>query len=238
MTENGRARKLSMFSWNRQKFQRRPQRRVISAENGGYKGGSAAGVARASTDQYFISTSATSDRRSSLFPAHLANPTFPTLRLLPLPSRPRVSASRHSSPRRVFPCFLAFLTLHPVSPSLSPHSLPPSSLISLFRFKPRWLCHRAEPNRSRMRDVLRYDHWSLRRGGSFKNSQLIARRAKMKYPRGSKLSLLLMGKLSFMDRASKLEIRKHLADSKWLGPVESPSRDKHVDPRTPISWRI
>lgn len=37
-------------------------------------------------------------------------------------------------------------------------------------------------------------------------------------------------KLSFTCRASKLEIRKHLANSKWLGRVEFPLRDKHVDP--------
>lgn len=129
-----------MLSWNRHKFRLRSQRPGISTENGGHKGGSAAGVARASADQYFISTSATSDRHSSLSPAHLADSSFPTLRLLPLPSRPRVSASRHPSPHRVFPCFSAFPPLTPCFPRFRLiRSLHRPSL-AFFCFKPRWLC--------------------------------------------------------------------------------------------------
>lgn len=66
------------------------------------KGGSAAGVARASADQYFISASPTATLSPSS--ARLAVPW--STRFLPLPSRPRVAASCscHSSPRRVSPC--------------------------------------------------------------------------------------------------------------------------------------
>lgn len=83
------------------------------------KGGSAAGVARASTDQYFISASATSDRHPSLLPvpslvsSPLSLPaTLPSF-TVPL-SRPRVAValSRYPFLHHIFPSCtpLAFLS--------------------------------------------------------------------------------------------------------------------------------
>lgn len=210
MIENGRAGKLSMLSWDRHKFRRRTQRRVISTENGGHKGGSAAGVARASADQYFISTSATSDRHSIPFPRASCR------LLVPYPSSfaaslatSRICVSPSFIPHRVFPRF-------PASPPLTPRFLRFRLIRSLRRpslafffffslcFKPRWLCHRAESNCSRVRDVLHYDPL-MATTGAFKNSQLIARGAKVKSA-GDPNCPSCSVKLSFTRRNSKLEI--------------------------------
>lgn len=102
------------------------------------KGGSAAGVARASADQYFISASATSPTATHLHPFSIPRSTpfpFPPFVFCRASLATSCNCSRLASSRRrplrpvchVFLCFPAFT----LSLSLPPRP-PPSTLISLF----------------------------------------------------------------------------------------------------------
>lgn len=209
-TENGRARKLSMLSWNRHKFRLRSQRRGIFDGKWWTQGRvGCRGCARL---------------RRSIFHFNLGNlrpPLIPFPRascrlLVPYPSSfaaslatSRICVSPSFTPS-CFPLFPCLSAPHPVLPSLSPHSLPPSSLISLFFLlqAPMTLSSRRVKLFSHAR---RLALWSLMATtGSFKNSRLTARRAKVKYPRGSELSFSLTVKLCFTCRDSKLKIKKIL----------------------------